>query len=159
MLDLFVSYDHCMLDVSSQDLTTIQSPISAMRLTCLPQDWTNASAIFHKDVTFILELEIPDIAWLFMGNCRIKGAETCYKTDNGGFKTIPGNAQVRHFIWEHLNNFHHILHCLCCTSTTISARKLFIAILEIIILKHKCNYKGCIPDDSKTAKVQDWPEC
>jgi hypothetical protein len=54
MLDLFVGYDHHTLDVASHDLTTIQSPIGAMRLTCLPQGWTNAGAIFHEDVTFIV---------------------------------------------------------------------------------------------------------
>ena len=36
MLDLFVGYDHRMLDPSSHDLTTIQSPISAKQLMCLP---------------------------------------------------------------------------------------------------------------------------
>jgi hypothetical protein len=37
MLDLFVGYDHRTLDTSSCDLTTIQSPIGAVRLTYLPQ--------------------------------------------------------------------------------------------------------------------------
>ncbi len=37
MLNLFVGYNHHMLDPSSHDLTTIQSPISAKWLTCLPQ--------------------------------------------------------------------------------------------------------------------------
>jgi hypothetical protein len=73
MLDLFVGYDHHTLDVASRDLTTIQSPIGALRLTCLPQGWTNAGAIFHEDVTFILQDEIPDIAWPFMDDCSIKG--------------------------------------------------------------------------------------
>jgi hypothetical protein len=50
MLNLFVGYNHCTLNVTSCDLTTIQSPIGAVRLTYLPQGWTNASAIFHKDV-------------------------------------------------------------------------------------------------------------
>jgi hypothetical protein len=36
MLDLFVGYDHQTLDIASHDLTTVQSPISAMRLTSLP---------------------------------------------------------------------------------------------------------------------------
>jgi hypothetical protein len=73
MLDLFVRYDHCTLDVASRDLTTIQSPIGAVRLTCLPQGWTNTGAIFHKDVTFILQDKIPNVAWPFMDNCSIKG--------------------------------------------------------------------------------------
>jgi len=36
MLDLFVRYDHHTLDVASRDLTTVQSPIGAVWLTCLP---------------------------------------------------------------------------------------------------------------------------
>ena len=35
MLDLFIRYDHHMLDISSCDLITIQSPIGMVRLTCL----------------------------------------------------------------------------------------------------------------------------
>ena len=34
ILDLFVSYNHCMLDILSCNLTTIQSPVSCIRLTC-----------------------------------------------------------------------------------------------------------------------------
>jgi RNase H-like domain found in reverse transcriptase len=94
LLDLFVGYDHRMLDTSSGNLTTIQSPIGTVRLTCLPQGWTNASTIFHEDITFILEPEIPDIVWPFMDNCSIKGPVTRYETNNGRFETIPNNNQV-----------------------------------------------------------------
>ena len=38
-------------------------------------------------------------------------------------------------------------------------KKLFIATLEIIILGHKCNYEGHVPDDFKIAKIHDWPPC
>jgi hypothetical protein len=98
MLDLFVGYDHRTLNVLSRDLTTIQSPIGTVRLTCLPQGWTNAGTIFHEDVTFILKPEIPDVAWPFMDDCSIKGPATHYKTDNGRFETIPDNDQVHWFI-------------------------------------------------------------
>jgi hypothetical protein len=159
MLDLFVGYDHRTLDTSSRDLTTIQSPIGAMRLTCLPQGWTNAGAIFHEDVTFILEPEIPDTAWPFMDDCSIKGPATRYETGDGGYETIPANDQVRRFVWEHLNDVHRILHRLRCAGATVSAKKLFVAVPEVIILGHKCNYDGRIPDDSKIAKIRDWPDC
>jgi hypothetical protein len=36
MLDLFVGYDHWTLNIASCDLSTIQSPIGVVRLTCLP---------------------------------------------------------------------------------------------------------------------------
>ena len=98
MLDLFVGYDHRTLDVASRDLTTIQSPIGAVRLTCLPQGWTNAIAIFHEDVRFILEAEIPDIAWPFMDDCSIKGPASRYETPDGGYETIPDNDGIRRFI-------------------------------------------------------------
>jgi hypothetical protein len=159
MLNLFIGYDHCTLDVTFRDLTTIQSPIGVMRLTCLLQGWTNAGAIFHKDITFILEPEIPDVAWPFMDDCRIKGAETRYETNDGGYEMIPGNDQVCRFIWEHLSDIHCILHCLSCAGATVSAKKLFIAIPEVVILGHKCNYEGRIPNASKTAKVCNSPEC
>src|SRR5712671_4554529 len=159
MLDLFVGYDHRTLDIASRDLTTIQSPIGAVRLTCLPQGWTNAGAIFHEDVTFLLEPEIPDVAWPYIDDCSIKGPTSRYETDDGGFNTIPDNPHIRRFVWEHLNDVHRILHCLHCAGATVSAKKLFIAVPKVVILGHKCNYKGHIPDDSKIAKVRDWPPC
>jgi len=99
------------------------------------------------------------MAWLFMDDCGIKGPTMCYETGDRGFETIQDNNQVHRFIWEHLNDVHHILHRLRCTGATISAKKLFITIPEVVILGHKCNYEGCILDDSKTAKVHDWPKC
>jgi hypothetical protein len=112
MLDLFVGYDHRTLNIASRDLTTIQSPIGAVRLTCLPQGWTNASTIFYEDITFILEPEIPDVAWPFMDDCSIKGPAMCYETAGGRYETNPANLLIRRFIWEHLTDVHHILHHL-----------------------------------------------
>src|SRR6266403_1702795 len=159
MLDLFVRYNHHTLDVSSCDLTTIQSPIGAIRLTCLPQGWTNAGAIFHEDVTFILEPEIPHVTWPYMDDCSIKGPATHYETSDGSYDTISDNPGIRTFIWQHLVDVHRILHRLRCAGTTVSAKKLFVAVPEVVILGHKCNYEGHIPDDSKIARICDWPAC
>jgi hypothetical protein len=98
MLDLFVGYDHCTLDLTSRDLTTVQSPIGAVRLTCLPQGWTNAVAIFHDDVTFILTSEIPNKVCTFVDDCAIKGPPSHYETDDGGYETIPENPSIYRFI-------------------------------------------------------------
>ncbi len=159
MLDLFVGYNHRTLDVILHNLTTIQSPISALRLTCLPQGWTNSVAIFHEDVTFILEPEIPHVAWPFVDDCSIKGPASHFETEDGGYETIPENSGIRTFIWQHLNDIHRILHQLGCAGATVSAKKLFVAMPEVVILSHKCNYDRHVPDNSKIAKVQDWPTC
>jgi len=159
MLDLFISYDHRTLNVASRDLTTVQSPIGALRLTCLPQGWTNVVAIFHNDVSFLLTPEIPHIARSFVDDCTIKGPPTRYETDNGSYDTIPENPGIRKFIWQHLQDIHRILHCLRTTGATISAKKIVIASPKIVILGHKCTYEGHVPDDSKIACVHDWPSC
>ena len=159
MLDLFVGYDHRILDELSRDLTTVQSPIGAVRLTCLPQGWTGAGAIFHGDIVFILEAEILDKAIPFMDDSGIKGPATHYETEDGGYETIPANSQIRRFIWEHLNDVHRILHHFLCAGATISTKKLFIAVLEITFPRHKCNYEGHTPDDTKVNKICNWPGC
>jgi len=159
MLDLFVSYDHRTLAKSSCDLTSFQTPLGALRCTVLPQGATNAVAVFHGDVTFILEPEIPTVAKPFVDDMAIRGPVSQYKTSDDGYETIPENAGIRRFIWEHLNDVHRVIHRLGHAGATVSAPKLFIAAPEVIILGHKCNYKGRIPDESKTAKIKTWPAC
>ncbi len=145
MLDLFVGYDHRTLDVSSRDLTTIQSPISGVRLTCLPQAWTNAGAIFHEDVTFILEPEIPHVAWPYMDDFSIREPAMRYETNQGGFDTILENSGIRTFIWHYLSDVHRIFHRLRSASATV----LFIAVPEVCDPWSQCNCQGRVPDDSK----------
>lgn len=33
------------------------------------------------------------------------------------------------------------------------------AVPKVIILGHKCTYEGHVPNDSKAAKIRDWPQC
>jgi hypothetical protein len=61
MLDLYIGYDERLIAESSQDYTTFQTPFNALRLVMLPMGWTNLVPIFHDDVTFILQAEIPHI--------------------------------------------------------------------------------------------------
>ncbi len=157
--------------LSAASLPTLFLPHQNCLLTCLTlypacgshrNGWklyTNAVAIFHKDVTFILEPEIPHIVWPFINDYSIKGPATCYKTSDGAYETLAHNPSTHKFIWQHLLDVYHILHHLCCAGATISAKKLFIAMPEVIILGHKCNYEGHIPDDSKISCVWDWPSC
>ena len=94
-----------------------------------------------------------------MDDTSIKGPPTHYELEGGGYKTIPTNPQIHHFIWEHISNVHCILHCFLCTGATISVAKLFIAVPEVVILGHKCNYKGRILDNSKIDQIRNWPSC
>jgi len=159
MLDLYVGYDHRVLDISSHDLTTFQTPLGAYRCTVLPMGSTNAVAIFHGDITFLLKPEIPNIAKPFLDDIAIHGPTSRYETPEGGYETIPKNTGIRCFIWEHLNDVHRVLHCLGHASATVSAPKLFLAMPKLVILGHKCTYKSRVSEDSKTAKIRTWPAC
>ena len=128
-------------------------------LKVLDLNMTGAVAIFHGDILFILKPKISNTAVPFVDNTSIKGPTTRYKTEDGGYKTILANSQIRHFVWEHLNNIHRILHHFLCAGATISTKKIAIAVPKVTILRHKCNYEGRIPDDSKVAKIRDWPVC
>jgi hypothetical protein len=94
MLNLLVGYDHWTLDIASQDLTSFQSPLGALRNTMLPQGSTNAMAIFHGDVTFILEPEIPNVAKPFLDNTVVMGPRSHYETPEGGYETTPDNPGI-----------------------------------------------------------------
>ena len=159
MLDLYAGYDHRTLNIASRNLTTVQSPVGSICLTTVPQGRTDVVPIFHGDIVFILEAEIPDPAMPLMDDTSIKGPPTHYELEDGGYEMIAANPQICHFIWEHLNDVYCILHRFLCAGATISATKLFIAIPEVIILGHKCNYKGRIPDDSKIDRIRNWPAC
>ena len=94
MLDLLVGYDHRTLDVASRDLTSFQSPLGTLQNTTLPQGSTNAVAIFHGDVTFILEPEIPNVAKPFLDDTVVMGPRSCYETPEGGYETTPDNPGI-----------------------------------------------------------------
>jgi hypothetical protein len=66
---------------------------------------------------------------------------------------------VFRFVWAHLNDLRRILHRLRCAGATVSASKLFIAVPTVVILGHRCNEEVRILDDSKIAKICDWPGC
>jgi hypothetical protein len=59
MLDLYIGYDERLIAETSWDYTTFQTPFGALRLVTLPMGWTNSIPIFHDNVTFILQAEIP----------------------------------------------------------------------------------------------------
>ena len=104
MLDLYVGYDEQGLAKTSRNLTTFQSPYSILRLVTLPMGWTNSVPIFHDDVTFILQPEIPDVTVLYMDNIPIWGPANTYVLSNGTEERIATNPGIHRFVWEHFQN-------------------------------------------------------
>ena len=73
MMDLYVGYDEHALAISSQEYTMFQIPFSMMRLTTLPMGWTNLVPIFHDDVCYILQPEIPHVTQPYIDDIPVRG--------------------------------------------------------------------------------------
>jgi hypothetical protein len=98
MLDLYVRYDECSLSETSHDLTTFQSPFGRLHLITLPMGWTNSVPIFHNNVTYILQPEIPKTTVPYIDNVPIHRPTTQYLLPDSSKERIPENAGICHFI-------------------------------------------------------------
>jgi hypothetical protein len=109
------------------------------------------------DINYILRDKIPLFAVPCIDDVAVKGPVTRYENANGTYETIPENASICHFVWEHLANVNCILQCLKYVGSMFSGKKLKLCVPTIVILGQQCNYEGRVPHEAKTQKIQDWP--
>ena len=159
MMDLYVGYDERALATSSRDYTTFQSPFGALRLTTLPMGWTNSVPIFHDDVTHILQSEIPHVTQPYIDDVPVRGPATRYIQSNGEPETIPENAGIRRFVWEHFQDLNRVVQRMKYCGGTFSGYKTFLCTPEITVLGHRCTIDGRLPDQSRVEKVTNWAPC
>ena len=159
MMDLYVGYDERALAPSSRDFTTFQSPFGALRLTTLPMGWTNSVPIFHDDVTYILNPEIPEVTQPYIDDVPVRGPPSRYPLPNGEYETIPENPGVRRFIWEHMQDLNRIVQRMKFCGGTFSGVKSFLCRPEITVLGHRCTIDGRKPEQSQVDKIVKWGPC
>ena len=158
MLDLYIGYDERLIAESSRDLTTFQTPYGAMRLVTLPMGWTNSVPIFHDDVTYILQPEIPKHTVPYIDDVPVRGPASNYLLPDGTEETIP-NSTIRRFVWEHFQNLNRIVQRMKYAGGTFSGHKLALCSREIVVLGHRCTPEGRLPDESKVAVIRNWGPC
>ena len=159
MLDLYISYDKRALAESSRDYTTFQSLFGALRLTTLPIGWTNSVPIFHDDVTFILQAEIPYVTIPYIDDVPIRGPASRYILPSGEPETIPENPGIRRFIWEHFQDLNQVVQRMKYSGGTFSGVKIYLASAEITVLGHCCTIDGWLLDQSRIEKIINWGPC
>ena len=71
--------------------------------------WTNSVPIFHDDVTFILQPEIPHVTIPYIDDVAVKGPPTRYQRKDGSYETIPENSGIRKFVWEYFQNLNRVI--------------------------------------------------
>lgn len=154
--DLYSGYNHRLLHPDSRDYTTFQTPFGALRLVRLPQGWTNSVPIFHEDVTYILQDEIPEYTRPYIDDVPVRGPPTRYELQDGSYETIPENPAVRRFVWEHLVDCNRILTRLAYSGGTVSGKKLQICRDTFKVVGHVCSYEGMKPDDDRIGVIERW---
>jgi hypothetical protein len=109
--------------------------------------WTNSVPIFHDNVTFILQPEIPQVTIPYINNVPVKGPTTMYpkvidsKVD-GVVKTIAKNPSICWFVWEHFQNLNRVVQWMKYCGGIFSGPKLFFCAPEIFVLGHRCTPQG-----------------
>ena len=159
ILDLYVGYDERQLAESSRDLTTFQTPFGALRLVTLPMGWTNSVPIFHDDVTYILADEIPEHTVPYIDDVPIRGPATRYELPGGGYETLKENANIRRFVWEHMNTVNRILQRMKYAGGTFSGPKTTICADHITIVGFDCSYQGRKPTADAIGVILRWGAC
>jgi hypothetical protein len=109
IFDLYVGYDECALNERSRDYTTFQTPFGAFRLVTLLMGWTNLVPIFHDDITYILQPEIPETTIPYVDNVPVRGPTTRYILADGSYETIAENPGIHHFIWEYFQGLNRVV--------------------------------------------------
>lgn len=159
LLDLFVGYDERALAKSSRDYTTFQTPFGTMRLTTLPMGWTNSVPIFHGDVTYILQPEIPHVTQPYIDDVPVRGPATRYVLSSGDEERIPQNPGIRRFVWEHFQDLNRICQRMKYSGGTFSGFKSILCAAEIELLGQRCTQKGRLPNEERVIKVTNWAAC
>src|SRR5271163_1618467 len=121
--------------------------------------WTNLVPIFHDDVTFILQPEIPEVTIPFIDDVPIKGPVSRYYQEDGTCETIPENPGIRRFVWEHFQNLNRVVQRMKYSGGTFSGPKTTLCASEIEVVGHRCTYDGRLPETDRVGVINRWPAC
>ncbi|EPZ32617.1 hypothetical protein O9G_005484 [Rozella allomycis CSF55] len=82
LMDLFSFYDRIPIDVRDRDFTAMNTFVGFIRLTCLPQGWTNSVAFAQQAATTILEDVISEVYEVYIDDIaatpnNVKDIQSC----------------------------------------------------------------------------------
>ena len=96
----------------------------------------------------------PEQSEVFINDCAIKGPKSMY---NGN--TIPGNDQIRVFVWKYANSVQELLVRVLESGAMISGSKMVLAMLRLQLLGAEVAIDGAHVSHEVTAKLARWPVC
>src|SRR6266496_3281341 len=141
-VDYFAGYYQIPLDRSSHDLTAFMSLLGLVRMTRLPQGWTNSVAEFMHIIGKVHYRQIPHDVRPFLDDVGIKGLKDRY----GDKEISPG---VWRFVSEHAQIFRRFMHDCWIAGLTISGSKSAIGMSGIEVVGFLCDQDGRRPEPRK----------
>lgn len=117
--------------------------------------WTNSVPIFHDDVTYALQAEVPEFTIPYINDVPIRGPATRYETEEGDFERVPENNGIRRFVWEHMLNVNRIIQRIKYVGATFSGQKSILCDNYITVVGHRCTYKGRLPSAEKVGVLME----
>jgi len=134
-------YDSYLLAEKSRDLTTFHGyGLGPLRLTRLPQGYTNSMQVFCRATSHMIGSMAPDRANVFVDDCAGMGPRSDY---NQG--TIPDNKNIRLFVFEFATMLQELLARVKESGATIAGQKTVIATPRLALLGAVvCGFLGTV---------------
>ena len=161
LLDLFSGYDQCSPARESRDITAFHTPLGLMRMTTLPQGYTNAVQAFDRIIRKVLhyplvrgicEPSIDDIGVRPPARSRYVDASTGEPEPS----PIPG---VRRYVLESIQATDLVMTEIERAGATISGYQSTFAADGLKVVAFVCDGEGRHPDQEKVRKIVEWPPC
>ena len=156
-IDYYSGYYQIPLDMESRDMTAFMTELGLLRITRLPQGWTNSVSVFVRVICKVHWRQIPHQVRPFVDDCGIKGPKDRYGDEIIMVEVSTGKVEVRQFVFEHAEIFRTFMRDCWMAGLTISGTKSAIGMKGIEIVGFLCDEEGRRPDPRKVAKILDWP--
>jgi len=159
LLDLFSGYDQMALAEICRDLTAFQTPLVLLRMTTLPQGYTNGVQVFDRVMKKILKDQIlAKRGKPFIDDVGDKPPTRSLFLDSSG-KPIEVAPGIRRYILEAIISIDKVMADIERAGGTISGANSEFLIQQLKIVVYVCGMDGRFPEGTKTRKITNWPPC
>ena len=153
--DLKSGYDSYLLAEKSRDLTSFHAyRLGSLRLTRLPQGFTNSLQVFCRTTSHMVGSMAPNRADVFVDDCAGMGPRSNY-----GNATIEGNDEIRQFIFEFATTLQELLARIKESGATVAGQKAILATPRLALLGAIVSKDGAHVSHELNAKLNKWPYC
>jgi RNase H-like domain found in reverse transcriptase/Integrase zinc binding domain/Reverse transcriptase (RNA-dependent DNA polymerase) len=149
-IDYYSGYYEVGLHPASRDMTAFMTDVGLMRMTRLPQGWTNSVSTFQRIISKVHWPLIPHKCRPFIDDCALKGPKSRYNDE----EISPG---IRRFVYEHSLIFREFMQQCWTAGLTISGEKCAIGMPGVTIVGYVCDQDGRRPEPKTTQRIQAWP--